>query len=105
MGLSARVWSAGLVRIRDCLGTCTPTPLMSTSARLLISRLSTSSSLVSTVNTMRSGSALRNGSVDWFQLGLRTRVRLLPGVYDENWYGPDEIGLKVYFAPPLALWS
>ena len=105
IGLSARALSVGFVRIFNGVGTCTPTPLMSTSAMLLSRRLSTSSSLVSTVNTTLSTRALRIGSLACCHCVLRTSVRLLPGGYAANLYGPSDTGWKVYFAPPLAPWS
>ena len=48
---------------------------------------------------IRSGSALRFGSVAWSQLGLRLSVKLLPSSLVSNMYGPVETTCSLYFAP------
>src|SRR4051794_33999123 len=52
--------------------------------------------LVKKLTVILSGYALRTGSEACFHSGLRTRIRLLFGVYDWNLYGPDENGLRPY---------
>src|ERR1044072_8957456 len=64
-----------------------------------MSSLSMASRLELKVTVTWSGRAARIGSDDFFHLSLRTRARLLPGVYDETLYGPEENGRLVYRAP------
>ncbi len=49
---------------------------------------------VETVSSIRSGRALRTGSVAGFQRGLRTRTSEVPGRYASNRYGPEETGFS-----------
>ena len=48
---------------------------------------------------MRSGSAVRFGSVAGSQFGLRLSVKLLPSSFVSNMYGPVETTCSLYLLP------
>src|ERR1700712_985066 len=99
-GLSARAESSLDCSTFGRAAGCTPVPAMSTSWSPLMIWLSRSSACKPSLTSIWSGSALRLGSVEASQLGLRTSVPpVATSTSPFHMYGPEETGCEVYFAP------
>jgi hypothetical protein len=82
-----------------CAACSTPAWPMSMSKMPSSSWLSISLGSSCNARSTPSGRAVRTGSVDGSQFGLRTSTPFLPELIDRNWYDPEEIGLFAYRWP------